>query len=204
MIKNIVFDMGRVLINFDQPTFFERVGVAQEDRQLIFEEVYASVEWVQLDRGLLDEEDALEIWYKRVPERLHDQLRVLVTAWEQPLMPVEGMAELVRELKEAGYGIFLISNASHRQHEYWPGIPGSEYFDDTLISADVHINKPEPEIFKEAYRKFDILPEESVFIDDFPPNCEASILTGMDAFIFRMNVGALRKWLQGKGVRVNA
>ena len=46
------------------------------------------------------------------------------------------------ELKKAGYGVYLLSNASYRQHEYWPRVPGSQYFDGTLISADVKLVKP--------------------------------------------------------------
>lgn len=202
MIRNIVFDMGRVMIDYEVRVFYERFGIEQSDRRLLTEEIFTSIEWIQMDRGLLDEEDALEIWRRRLPKRLHEQMRKMVLCWNEPIMPIEGMAQLVKELKENGYNIYLLSNATRRQHEYWPDIPGNEYFDDTLISADVKLVKPQPEIFEAAYRKFGIQPEESLFVDDNQANAEASCLTGMKAFVFRKDVMALRNWLRQQGVRI--
>ena len=60
MIKNIVFDMGNVVIRFDPNLFMEREGVAEEDRQLLMREVYCSPEWSMMDRGSLTDEQAAE------------------------------------------------------------------------------------------------------------------------------------------------
>ena len=76
-------------------------------------EVFRDREWVQLDRGTLTEEEALELICKRLPERLHGAAEELVCGWwKRPLLPVPGMAELIAGLKQAGYGIYLLSNAS--------------------------------------------------------------------------------------------
>ena len=56
MIKNILFDMGQVLIRFDQKFFIQRLGIEDADMELLLREVYRSVEWVQMDRGSLREE----------------------------------------------------------------------------------------------------------------------------------------------------
>ena len=58
MIKNILFDMGNVLIRFDRNYFLDRLGICEEDKQLLMREVFLSVEWVQMDRGNLCEETA--------------------------------------------------------------------------------------------------------------------------------------------------
>ncbi len=63
----------------------------------------------------------------------------------RPILEVDGMYELVKELKDRGYKVYLLSNASVRQHEYWPRIPAAELFDGKLISSDVHLVKPQPE-----------------------------------------------------------
>ena len=148
MIKNILFDMGQVLIRFDQKYFIKRLGIEDVDLDLLLREVYRSVEWVQMDRGTLREEDAFRSISKRLPERLHDAAWKLICMWDRPILEVAGMYELVEELKGLGYGIYLLSNASVRQHDYWPRIPASRFFDGKLISADVHVIKPQPEIYR--------------------------------------------------------
>ena len=143
MIRNIVFDMGQVLLRFIPDLFIERLGVEGEDKKLLNREVFRSLEWARMDRGSLTDEEAAEIICRRVPERLHDAVHKLVAMWDRPILAVEGTEELIAELKEKGYGIYLLSNASYRQHDYWPKLPASRYFDGTLVSADVKLVKPQ-------------------------------------------------------------
>ena len=70
MIRNIVFDMGNVLIHWRPDLFVERAGVPEEDRPLLLREVFASVEWVQLDRGTLSWEEAAAAMCRRRRERI--------------------------------------------------------------------------------------------------------------------------------------
>lgn len=202
MIKNIVFDMGNVLIRFDREAFLDKVGIIGEDRELLMREVYLSIEWSMMDRGSLTEDQAAERMCGNVPERLHKTVYALTSEWDRPILPIYGIAELVRELKENGYGIYLLSNASYRQHEYWDKIPGAEYFDDTLISADVKLVKPQSEIYLLASYKFGIRPEESVFIDDSGPNVEGAVYCGWNGIIFHGDVKELRRKLRTLGVNI--
>ena len=200
MIKNIIFDMGNVLIKFDKKCFLEAVNVSPEDNALLEREVYVSVEWAMMDRGTLTEKEAAERMCARLPERLHEKVHQLVDEWDRPILPMSGMAELAGELKAKGYRLFLLSNASYRQHEYWPEIPGSEYFDDTLISADVKLVKPQPEIYLMALHKFNAKPEESVFIDDATNNVEGAVYCGMEGIVFHGDTDELKKKLNAIGV----
>lgn len=202
MIKNIVFDMGNVLIYFDRDIFLDRVGLANpEDRELLNREVYLSLEWSQMDRGSLTDEEAAEIIARRVPEHLRETVHKLVNEWDRPILPVPGMEELVRELKKNGYGIYLLSNASMRQPVYWQNVPVSEVFDGTLISANVHLVKPQPEIYELLCSRFFLKKEECVFIDDSTPNAEGAFFTGMPAIVFHNDVKELRHKLYELGVR---
>lgn len=119
MIKNIVFDMGNVLVRFDPELFMDRYSLTGEDRRLIRNEVFRSVEWTMLDRGVIDEELAEQRILPRLPERLHDAARGLIETWDDPIVPVEGMLELLQALKAKGYRLYLLSNAATRQPIYW-------------------------------------------------------------------------------------
>lgn len=202
MVKNIVFDMGNVLLRFDRDYFLDAAGVEGEDRKILMNNVYLSVEWARMDRGSMTEVEAAASMCCHIPERLHEKAHLLVDRWDRPILPVEGMASLVRELKAAGFGIYLLSNASYRQHEYCPRIPGSEYFDGTLISADVKYVKPEPEIYRLLYKKYGLIPEECVFIDDSAANIEGAERTGMPGIVFHGDAAELREKLRGFGVKL--
>ena len=60
MIKNIVFDMGNVIIRFDRDAFIDRFGVSEEDRRILLREIFLSPEWVMMDRGTLTDEQAAD------------------------------------------------------------------------------------------------------------------------------------------------
>ena len=202
MIKNILFDMGNVLIHFDRKAFLDRLDISEEDKQLLLREVFLSVEWVQMDRGTLREETAEPLMCQRLPEHLHSAVHSLVSLWDNPMLPIAGMAELVEELKDNGYGIYLLSNASVRQHEYWPRVPGSELFDGTFISADEGIMKPHPDYYLRAMDRFGLTPEECVFIDDVPANVEGAMTCGIHGIVFHGDAKLLRSQLRAKGVRI--
>ncbi|MBO7373827.1 MAG: HAD family phosphatase, partial [Oscillospiraceae bacterium] len=175
MIKNIIFDMGNVLIYFNRDVFLDRVGLTDPgDRELLKREVYLSLEWSRMDRGSLTDEEAADIIARRVPAHLRETVHKLVNEWDRPILPIPGMEELARELKQNGYGIYLLSNASYRQPVYWQNVPVAEVFDGTLISADVHLVKPQPEIYELMCRRFSLKKEECVFIDDSTPNAEGA------------------------------
>lgn len=202
MIKNILFDMGQVLIRFDRSYFMTRLGVSEEDKPLLMREVFLSVEWVQMDRGTLCEEEAFRKIASRLPERLHDTAMKLISMWDRPILEVDGMYELVEELKTLGYGIYLLSNASIRQHDYWPRIPASKFFDGKLISADVQVIKPQPEIYRLCLEKFGLKAEECFFIDDVPANIEGALYCGIPGAVFYGDAKLLRQQLRAAGVPV--
>jgi len=203
MIRNILFDMGNVLIRFDRDYFITRLGVAEEDRQLLMREVFQSVEWVQMDRGSIVEAEAVERICRRLPRRLHDAAEKLVAMWDRPILPIEGMYELVKELKNAGYGIYLLSNASLRQHEYWPRVPASVFFDDTIISADEELMKPGAEYYLRALSRLGLKADECFFVDDMPANVEGALFCGIPGTIFRGDAALLRRQMREAGIRIS-
>lgn len=203
MIKNILFDMGNVLIHFDRKVFLDRLDISEEDKQLLLREVFLSVEWVQMDRGALAEPEAEVLMCRRLPEYLHHAVHELVSCWDEPMLPIAGMAEVVEELKIKGYGIYLLSNASIRQHEYWPRIPGWQFFDGKIISADEKVMKPHPDYYNRAIERFHLVPQECIFIDDVPANIEGAMYCGIPGVVFHGDVQLLRRQLRSNGIHIS-
>ena len=202
MIKNIVFDMGNVVIRFDPDAFIERFGVSGEDKKTLLLEIFRSPEWVMMDRGVLTDDQAADILCPRVPEHLRDVARKLIALWDRPIIEVEGVCPLIEELKGLGYGIYLLSNASCRQPDYWQRVPAAKLFDGTLISYSVRLVKPMPEIYEKFFETFSLKREECFFIDDSPANVEAALYVGMPATVFHNDVRRLRQELRRAGVPV--
>lgn len=202
MIQNVVFDMGNVLLYFDRDFFISRLGIEGKDRDLLKREVFLSLEWARMDRGSMTDEEAAESICKRLPVHLHDAAKKLVQMWDRPILPVPGMYELIEELKGKGYGIYLLSNASYRQHDYWPRIPCSKFFDGTVISADEKLIKPQPEIYNLLLERFGLKAEECFFVDDLTTNVEGALWCGIPGMVFHNDVAELRRALQAAGVEV--
>ena len=185
MIRNIVFDMGQVMIRFDPNRFLDRAGITDaDDRKLILNELFLSVEWAQMDEGTLDEKSAEPLILARIPDRLKEAVRELLYNWAFPREQIPGMEDLVKRLKEAGNGIWLLSNASRMQPLYWAEVPVSRYFDGTMISCDVRVVKPCREIYRAFTEKFSLKPEECLFIDDSPANVAGAIACGWQGIVF--------------------
>ena len=203
MIKNIVFDMGNTVIRFDPSYFLDRAGIRDsEDRKLIMNELFRSLEWAQMDAGNLTEETAEPLIFSRIPERLKQAVRELLYSWARPQDMIPGMEDLIRRLKEAGYGIYLLSNASAAQHEYWPRFAVSRYFDGKLISCDVQTVKPCRRIFELFTEKFGLNAEECLFIDDLSANVAGAVNSGWKGIVFHGSAEELEEKMKKLGISI--
>ena len=205
MIKNILFDMGNVLIRFEPRQYVQKVGLSESEQQLMLRELYGSIDWIELDRGTVDEAEIIERVTARTGEHLRGAIEKLVRHWDRPELPVEGMKALTDELYEKGYELYLLTNAGPRHREYWPRFTAAEHFPEERIyrSADVHLLKPDPAFFEGALEKFGLDRSECVFIDDSAANAEGAKRSGLDAIVFFGDAARLRKQLRARGVDVS-
>lgn len=186
MIKNIVFDMGKVLVEYDAMRVCRHYITDEADCRQVCTAVFVSPEWVLLDMGVIPEEQALRQMCSRLPERLHEAAALCMWNWHKYCMEtVQEMVPLIRELKERGFGIYLCSNASVRLSEcYRDVIPAVECFDGILFSAEVQCMKPQKEMYGHLFRRFGLKPEECFFIDDLQLNIDGAKACGMDGYCF--------------------
>lgn len=194
MIRNVVFDMGNVLIRWDPEYFVARAGVTDpQDARLLLDNIYRTPEWVMLDSGAVNEEQVYEKACAGLPERLHDLAWQLVFRWHDPIEPIPGMADFVQKCKVAGLGVYLLSNASFRQKDYWPRIPGSALFDGRVVSAEAGWMKPSREIYALLTEIYGLKAEECVFVDDIAANVMGAMRAGMHALLFDGDVDQLKR-----------
>ena len=203
MIKNVIFDMGSVLTHFEPEVFVKRLGYTGEDALLLQQEVYGSFEWAMMDWGYRTEEETIANLCVVLPQRFHEAIRQLVTAWDQPcIIPIDGMVELLAELKDKGYQMYLLSNAGPRHREYWPSTPVAPYFEGVVVSAYYHLVKPQPEIYQTLLQKFALKADECVFVDDVPLNVAGAAVSGISGVVFR-SAKKLRRDLRSMGIEIS-
>lgn len=203
-IKNLVFDMGNVLIHYNAMHYVEKYAENKEDWPLLLHEVFQSVEWIRMDHGTITEAEAVEACCNRLPPRLHSIAAQLYAHWNEDIPPMEGMEELIGRAKAAGYGIYLLSNTSVRYHNFRKNIAALRYFDGEFISADWHLMKPSPSIFRTFCLHFGLNPAECLFVDDQPMNAYGAQCAGMDSIIFYGDIPQFEAALAAHGIQLSA
>lgn len=185
MIKNIVFDMGGVLVDYEADLVCRHFIKDDTLREKIKTAVFVSPEWVMLDMGVISEEEGLKRMQARLGTEEEKQLAAqCFLHWhEYNMWPVEGMKEEVKKIKDRGFGIYLCSNASVRLLScYKEIIPGIELFDGVLFSAEVRCMKPQKEMYEHLFHRFQLDPEECFFIDDVQLNIDGAAFCGMKGY----------------------
>ena len=155
---------------------------------------------MRLDRGTITGEEVYAHACARLPAELHAAAEYVDLPLERADRAHHGHGGRGARAEGKGlYAYYLLSNAARRQHTSWHDIPGSECFSGTLISADVHLLKPEAAIYQALFDKFDLTAASCLFVDDFPPNIEAAENAGMQGIVFH-DAGQLREELKARGI----
>lgn len=199
VIKNIVFDMGKVLIDFD----FDRTlneCFLPEHHAVVNEHVFRNPVWREMDGGLKRSEDVIPEVLPKLPPEIRDTIASMISDF-YPYMPViEGMESLVKKLKKAGYKVYLLSNATPRFFDRYLDIPAITLMDGYFISALYKLLKPQREIYEAFCNKFSLKADECFFIDDMPENIQGAVDYGMRGFVFKKDINALENALRENGV----
>ena len=202
MIKNIIFDMGGVLIDYNpEKTLYGMFD--KETADILLREIFRNPIWSDKDRGIIFPEDIMAQKRDAIPAEVFEKVSEMVDNFYPYMLPFEKMYGLVKQLKENGYGIYLLSNASSDFHERRNGIPALALFDGVVVSADYKVLKPEKEIYLTLFEKFGLKPEECFFIDDVQANIDGAKMAGMDGHCYAHgDVEILKKALKEKGVKI--
>lgn len=185
MIKNIVFDVGMVLVDFKWRQVMERVGCTPEEIETIAAVMVNGPLWNELDRGVMEEEDVIALMIEQLPG-LEEKARAF---WNHIHLTIEAFpyaADWVRGLKEEGYHTFLLTNYPRSLYrntaeQYFTFLP---YVENVLVSSHEKMIKPDEAIYERLLAMFDLKAEETVFIDDRLVNIEGAERVGIKGIHF--------------------
>lgn len=185
MIKNVVFDIGAVLVDYRLMEFLMEKGFDGAMIKRIIKASIMSPYWDEFDRGALTEEEALEAFASIDPE-IKDELYKAYNKINGMLLPRDYAIPWVQALKAAGYGVYYLSNYSKKAYEECSdSLSFMPYTDGGILSFRELIVKPDPEIYKRLLERFDLKAEECVFVDDTAKNVEVAESLGFEGIVFK-------------------
>ena len=170
MIKNIVFDLGNVLLTY-RPYEYLQTKIHDEAKvKELHKEIFLSDEWAMLDRGTITEKKALDIIISRNPGNAK-LIDYCMENWYDLLQPIEDTVRVVNMLKENGCKLYILSNIHKLSYEYVvKKYDFFKLFDGSTVSYEEKALKPEPGIYERLIQKYGIDPCETLFIDDMKDN----------------------------------
>jgi putative hydrolase of the HAD superfamily len=191
-IKNFVFDFGNVLFKFDADNLAKEYTDNEEDRLEIREYIFKAPEWKLLDNGKLTYDEAKKIYKDRVSKHLRPKVDEIMDTWFEKMPINYKLCDLIKKLKEYNYHIYALSNTHEVLFDYVKNLDVGKYFDGLLLSAIEVMMKPNKEIYERLLEKFDLIPEECLFIDDREKNVLPAKDCGMHGLVYDMDTSNIK------------
>lgn len=183
MIKNIIFDLGNVLISFKPSEYLDKMEFDEDFKQRALTYIFGSQEWLKLDNGDLTLGEAIESIARKSPLKRHEIARIFDLRIEM-MFPLEKNAEMLPELKNKGFMLYYLSNFPidifdeiKNRYNFFNCFAGG------IISAEVRYSKPDRKIYESLLQKYMLRPEECLFIDDIEANVIGAESVGMKGYI---------------------
>lgn len=185
MIKNIIFDVGEVLLGYRWKDMLMDYGMTEEQALYVGNMMFEDPLWQELDLAERHRDEIIAEYIKKYPDYEKD-ITYFMTHGEYMHVPREDVWEKVHELRQTGYRIYILSNYSEELFQkHIGGAPIMEDVDGVVVSYMIHKKKPDPAIYRHLLDTYKLIPEESIFFDDRKENTEAARALGIQAVTIR-------------------
>lgn len=175
MIKNIVFDLGRVLVDFYPLDYLETFNFNESTKNQLNEFIFESKEWYETDRGTYPHiSDLIQKLCSDHPELSNEINLVLQKDWVKMHKVKPGSVNFLKDLKKQGYSIYILSNLSNDSYNFISKLDFFQLIDGGIFSYQLKLCKPDRQIYEILLNKYNLIPEETIFIDDKKENIEAA------------------------------
>lgn len=182
--RNVIFDFGGVLVRWQPEAVIAGFYADDVLRERVRAAVFSHPDWLDIDRGTLIEDTAIERFAARM-DRPAAEMRELMRHIKDSLTPLPDSVAILNELAQRGVPLYGLSNMSapifallRSRYDHWDRFRG------VVISGEVGLVKPEPEIFHHIAQRYGLIPAETVFIDDHLPNIESARRLGFRTIHF--------------------
>ena len=186
MYKNIIFDFGGVVVQFNPKDFLMDHFMNKRAEEIVYELTFGSQEWQDLDRGIITREEGNAAMLENAARvnRVFE-VQTVIDEWPAILRTKESTVHTMQKLKAAGYRLYYLTNIPAdimdelRQREWF------SLFDGGVASCDVHLCKPEPAIYTTLMQTCNLAYDESIFIVDNKVNAQAAYNLGITGILYK-------------------
>ena len=200
MYKNILFDFGGVVVDFNPRNFLMDRFMNKHAEEVVYDLTFGSQEWLDLDRGVITREEANRLMMENAAHVNREfEVRTVIEEWASMLRTKKTTVRTMKELKAGGYHLFYLTNIPTdimdelRQRDWFA------LFDGGVASCDVHLCKPEPEIYTTLMRRYGLAYDESIFVDDSKTNAQAAYNLGITGILYK-NPKSFQRALRACGI----
>ncbi len=203
MYKNIIFDFGGVVVQFNPKDFLMDHFMNKRAEEIVYELTFGSQEWQDLDRGIITREEGNAAMLENAARvnRVFE-VQTVIDEWPTILRTKEPTVHTMQKLKAAGYRLYYLTNIPAdimdelRQREWF------SLFDGGVASCEVHLCKPEPAIYTTLMQTCNLAYDESIFIDDNKVNAQAAYNLGITGILYK-NPKSFERALRACGIELD-
>ncbi len=186
MIKNIIFDIGGVLLEYNPKTYLDKLNIEESKRKELNNIIFHNQKWRDCLNGFINNEELINYLGKENPKYKNEIEQILSKDnLKYMLPPKQDIIEYYKSLKQNGYKIYLCSNITECTYDYIKdNFEIIQIADGGVFSCFEHISKPNIEIYQNLINKYQINVKETIFIDDTNKNIINASKIGLKTILF--------------------
>lgn len=184
-MKNLVFDMGNVLIEWNSEKILKGITSDINLQNMLRKEVFQSELWIKTDEGTVTREELIEIITKKLGEKYRNEITLLSRKWYTFVDVYYNVQEKIIELSKLGYNIYILSNAANTFYDLVKEglLPATTVAKGIVLSCEEKILKPNEKIYNILLERYNLDPHDTMFFDDLPENIWGAARCGINGFV---------------------
>lgn len=193
MIDTIIFDIGKVLVDWNWKEYLESYGFGSKKNEILTNAVFLSEYWIETDRGVWSDEQILQSFLKKAPG-CEQEIQSLWDGMGQCVKTCTYTKSWIQELKQQKYKVYYLSNYGKTLREKTKeALDFTKDCDGGIFSYEVKLVKPDLAIYQALLEKYNLTPQQCIFLDDRPENVAAAQQAGMHGIVFEEYQQAKKK-----------
>ena len=185
ILKNLVFDMGNVLIEWNSEKILKAITEDIHLQDLLRKEVFETGLWVETDEGVKTREAVIEIVTGKLGEDYRNEITQLLRYWYKYVDVFTKVQDRIIELSKSGYSIYILSNTAFTFYDLVKEgyLPATSVAKGMVLSCEEKVLKPDEKIYNILLERYNLDPHDTMFFDDLPENIWGAARCGINGFV---------------------
>ena len=184
-MKNLVFDMGNVLIEWNSEKILQAITDDRKLQNLLRKEVFETGLWVQTDECVKTREEMIEIVTAKIGEEYRNEITQLSRYWYKYVDVYTKVQDRIIELSKNGYNIYILSNTAYTFYDLVKEgyLPAASIAKGIVLSCEEKVLKPNEKIYSILLERYNLDPHDTMFFDDLSENIWGAARCGINGFV---------------------